>query len=33
MRVPGGDLIIRYTDQGVFLTGDAVKVYDGVIRI
>ena len=26
----GGELIVRYTDEGVFLTGDAEKVFEGI---
>ena len=29
VRVEGGELIVRYTDEGVFLTGDAEKVFEG----
>ena len=30
VRVEGGELIVRYTDEGVFLTGDAEKVFEGI---
>ena len=37
VQLPGGELIINYTDkdnlQRVFMTGDCVKVYDGVVEI
>ena len=29
----GGKLVINYTDERVYMTGEAVKVYDGVIEI
>ena len=32
VKVPGGDLIVVYDDQGVTLTGDAVLVYSGVVK-
>ena len=32
VKVRGGDLIVKYTDDGVFLTGDAKSVYNGVIE-
>lgn len=32
VHLRGGDLIINYTDETVFMTGPATKVYDGVIE-
>ncbi|MBQ4128400.1 MAG: diaminopimelate epimerase [Ruminococcus sp.] len=32
VHLRGGDLIISYTDETVFMTGPATKVYDGVIE-
>ena len=29
----GGKLVINYTDERVYMTGEAVKVYDGVMEI
>ena len=29
----GGELVINYTDERVLMTGDAVKVFEGVIKI
>ncbi len=29
VKVPGGDLKVKYTDETVYLTGEAVKVFDG----
>ncbi|MGI6337466.1 MAG: carbamoyl-phosphate synthase large subunit [Eubacteriales bacterium] len=29
----GGDLIVRYTDDTVLMTGETIKVYDGVVEI
>lgn len=33
VQLPGGILLIRYTDKTVFLTGDCVKVFDGTVEI
>jgi carbamoyl-phosphate synthase large subunit len=33
VRLPGGELIIRYTDDLVYMTGDCVKVFDGTVEI
>jgi len=33
VRLPGGDLIIRYTDEAVYMTGDCIKVFDGTVEI
>jgi carbamoyl-phosphate synthase large subunit len=33
VRVPGGELVINYTDETVFMTGGCVKVYDGTVEI
>jgi len=33
VQLPGGDLIIRYTDETVYMTGDCVKVFDGTVEI
>ena len=33
VRVPGGDLVVKYTDEAVYLTGEAVKIFDGEIEI
>jgi len=33
VQLPGGDLVINYTDEKVYMTGDCVKVYDGVVEI
>jgi carbamoyl-phosphate synthase large subunit len=33
VRLPGGDLIIRYTGEVVYMTGDCVKVFDGTVEI
>jgi carbamoyl-phosphate synthase large subunit len=30
---PGGELIINYTDERVYMTGNCVKVFDGVIEV
>ena len=33
VKLPGGDLIIRCTDESVFMTGNATKCFDGTIEI
>ena len=33
VRLPGGELVINYTDETVYMTGNCVKVYDGVVQI
>ncbi|MDR1465639.1 MAG: carbamoyl-phosphate synthase large subunit [Oscillospiraceae bacterium] len=33
VQLPGGDLFVRYTDEAVYLTGSAVKVFDGTLEI
>ena len=33
VRLPGGELIIRYTDETVFLTGEAQEVFRGTVRL
>ncbi|SDO10582.1 diaminopimelate epimerase [Psychrobacillus sp. OK028] len=33
VKLLGGDLIIRYTDEGVYMTGPAVSVFDGEILV
>ena len=30
---PIGDLLVRYTDDGVFMTGDARKNFEGYIEL
>ena len=32
VRVDGGELIVKYTDDAVFLTGNAVKVFEGIFE-
>lgn len=32
VHLRGGDLTIRYTDETVWMTGEAVRVFDGTIR-
>ncbi len=29
----GGELVIRYTDMGIFMTGNCVKVFEGVVEL
>jgi carbamoyl-phosphate synthase large subunit len=33
VQLPGGDLIIRYTDEAVYMTGDCQKVFEGTVEI
>ena len=33
VKLKGGDLIIRYTDDTVFMTGAAERVFDGTIEL
>ena len=33
VKLIGGDLVIRYTDDTVYMTGNAVTVYEGVVEI
>lgn len=33
VKLLGGNLVIRYTDEGVFMTGPAVSVFDGEILV
>ena len=33
VKLLGGDLVIRYTDEGVYMTGPAVSVFDGEILV
>ena len=33
IKLKGGDLVINYTDDTVYMTGDAEKVFDGTVEI
>jgi len=33
VKMDGGDLAVRYTDEGVYMTGRPVKVFEGVVEI
>jgi len=33
VKLLGGDLIIRYSEEGIFMTGSATKCFDGTIEI
>jgi diaminopimelate epimerase len=33
VQLPGGELIISYTDETVYMTGDCIKVFDGLVEI
>lgn len=33
VKLLGGDLTVRYTDKGVLMSGNAVKVYDGEVEV
>jgi len=30
--MPGGELIVEYTDETVYMTGDCVKVFEGIVE-
>ena len=32
-QLPGGELIVNYTDETIYMTGDCVKIFDGVVEI
>ncbi|GBU24126.1 diaminopimelate epimerase [Fibrobacteria bacterium R8-3-H12] len=32
VQLPGGELIVKYTDEAVYMTGNCVKVFDGVVE-
>jgi len=33
VEMPGGELIVEYTDDTVFMTGDCVQVFEGVVDV
>jgi len=33
VQLLGGELIINYADEGVYMTGDCVKVFDGIVEL
>lgn len=33
MKLKGGDLMVRYTDETVYMTGKAAKVFEGDVEI
>ena len=33
VKLLGGELMIKYTDETVFMTGDAKKAFEGVVEI
>jgi len=33
VRLTGGDLVVKYTDEAVYMTGDCVKIFEGVMEI
>jgi carbamoyl-phosphate synthase large subunit len=33
VQLPGGELIIRYTDEAVYMTGDCIKIFDGTVEM
>ncbi len=33
VKLPGGDLIVRYTDDGVLLTGEAKRIFEGEVEL
>jgi len=32
-QLPGGELFVNYTDETVYMTGDCVKIFDGIVEI
>jgi diaminopimelate epimerase len=33
VKLLGGEITINYNGETIYMTGDAVKVYDGVVEI
>jgi len=33
IKLKGGDLVINYTDETVYMTGNAEKVFEGEIEV
>lgn len=33
VQLPGGELLVRYTDDAVYMTGDCKKVFEGTVEI
>lgn len=33
VRLPGGELTVKYTDETVYMTGNCVKVFEGMVEI
>jgi carbamoyl-phosphate synthase large subunit len=33
VQLPGGELVVNYTEETVFMTGDCVKVFEGTVEI
>jgi carbamoyl-phosphate synthase large subunit len=33
VQLPGGDLIVNYNGETVYMTGNCVKIYDGIVEI
>jgi diaminopimelate epimerase len=33
VQLPGGELIVNYNGETVFMTGNCVKIYDGIVEI
>ncbi|MGE5606002.1 MAG: diaminopimelate epimerase, partial [Bacteroidota bacterium] len=33
VKLKGGDLVVKYTDETVFMTGKPEEVFDGVVRV
>ena len=33
VKLKGGDLVIKYTDESVYMTGGATKVFEGVVEV
>ena len=33
VKLKGGDLVINYTDETVYMTGEAEKVFEGTVEV
>lgn len=33
VKLRGGDLVIRYTDETVYMTGNAERIFEGIVEI
>ena len=33
VQLPGGELVVQYTDETVYMTGHCIKVFEGTMEI